>query len=260
MGAEEGGPARLEGDGITHRGWAVRCAQGGIASSGTEAALGAELGITLPGMLFSDGYLECVCEGAELSFRAVDALRGVQGVDPAVKVRAAAAWSERRRREGIAEVEGGSDWTFTTRYGGDLRIGGHLAVAGGGSLGVDYEELRRVDIPILFASEVVLFEDELDDNGTASYKVRIRVMGGFFFILARFFLRVDGVLLRVLDTRWFHRFGSGVLVKESSTREADLATALKDVHPSVLQNPDLAAQRAPLVQSSVENFAVALPQ
>lgn len=122
--------------------------------------------------------------------------------------------------------------------------------------GIDYDALRNTDIPILFASQVILFEDELDDNGIASYKVRIRVMPNFFFILARFFLRVDGVLVRINDTRYFHRFGTNLIVRESVMREGHYATTLRAIHPSVLLDSDMAAQKIPITTSIVENIHI----
>ena len=43
-----------------------------------------------------------------------------------------------------------------------------------------------------------------------------------FFILARFILRVDGVLFRIFDTRIYHSFSSSppLIVRETSGREA----------------------------------------
>lgn len=60
--------------------------------------------------------------------------------------------------------------------------------------------------PILLFGDINLFEDELGDNGASILNVKIRVMQTGFFVLQRFFLRVDGSLLRVWDTRlqWRH--------------------------------------------------------
>jgi type 2A phosphatase activator TIP41 len=50
--------------------------------------------------------------------------------------------------------------------------------------------------------------------------VRIRVMASGFFLLQRFFLRVDDVLFRIRDTRMYHAFGTGEIVREYCEREA----------------------------------------
>ena len=41
--------------------------------------------------------------------------------------------------------------------------------------------------------ELVLFDDELHDNGAAKLSVKVRVMPGCWFVLLRFWLRVDGM-------------------------------------------------------------------
>ena len=71
-----------------------------------------------------------------------------------------------------------SDWTFGTKYGG------HFEVAGGGAVAVrgserelDWGELKRRDLRIVWWKELILFEDELDDNGEAVYSVRIVSFG-----------------------------------------------------------------------------------
>jgi len=96
------------------------------------------------------------------------------------------------------------DWTYTSDYKGTVRDWVKVEPA---DVGIDYEQLKRQD-PILFYSSLTLYEDELADNGCAQvYKcnflardrvytfikmcVRIRVMPTCFFILCRFYLRVD---------------------------------------------------------------------
>lgn len=41
-----------------------------------------------------------------------------------------------------------------------------------------------------------------------------------FFILQRFFLRVDNVLFRIFDTRVYHAFGSNEIIRETKGRQA----------------------------------------
>ena len=87
---------------------------------------------------------------------------------------------------------------------------------------IDYEQLKQQE-RIYFYDDVILYEDELADNGIAVLSVKIvriscvcsqlynkffptqRVMATGFFILLRFFLRVDGVLVRLIDTRIYHQ-------------------------------------------------------
>lgn len=41
-----------------------------------------------------------------------------------------------------------------------------------------------------------------------------------FFILLRYFLRIDNVMLRINDTRIYHEFGKNYLLREFTSREA----------------------------------------
>ena len=44
-------------------------------------------------------------------------------------------------------------------------------------------------------------------------------MPSCFFLLMRFFLRVDGVLSRIHDTRLYHEFDSDYLIREYTEKE-----------------------------------------
>jgi type 2A phosphatase activator TIP41 len=87
---------------------------------------------------------------------------------------------------------------------------------------IELEKLKEHE-KIFFYDDVTLFEDELADNGCAVMNVKVvtllqrlgllgfilacvqRVMASGFFILLRFFLRVDGVLARLHETRIYHQ-------------------------------------------------------
>lgn len=224
----------------------------------------------------------------KLQFNALDALRGVGQADPTIQVKAAAKWrkTKERRDVEISTIEHASDWTFSTSYVGTIQPSSPTIRARDADdennesrtlpisspspsplpspfpsalpqqpfQPIDYAELRDTTLPILFSAQTILFEDELDDNGTASYRIRMRVMPSFVFLLARFFLRVDGVLIRVYDTRYFHRFGSDVLVREIVHREADVARSLQHLHMSVLKDPEAVTPHVPITLSKLENI------
>ncbi|WFD23592.1 Tap42 interacting protein [Malassezia equina] len=59
---------------------------------------------------------------------------------------------------------------------------------------------------ILFYDDIVLYEDELGDNGSSMLTVKVRVMPTSLLVLQRFFLRVDQVVFRLFDTRLFVSF------------------------------------------------------
>jgi len=65
----------------------------------------------------------------------------------------------------------------------------------------------------------MLYEDELADNGISILSVKIRVMPERLLILQRFFMRLDGVLFRLRDTRLFIEFETGEIVKQYQARE-----------------------------------------
>lgn len=50
--------------------------------------------------------------------------------------------------------------------------------------------------------------------------LKVRVMPSCWFVLLRYWLRVDGVIIRLRDTRCFHAFGSSVVIREHSYKEA----------------------------------------
>lgn len=111
------------------------------------------------------------------------------------------------------------DWTYSSPYAGTVQSG-HVAHASEEQ--VDLERLKRRD-PILFFDEVILFEDELADNGGSMLSVKLRVMPSCFFALQRLFIRVDDVMFRVFDTRIYHEFGKPFVVRETQRRESTYA-------------------------------------
>ncbi len=119
--------------------------------------------------------------------------------------------------------EGNSyDWTFTTPYRGTTTVRGEdIGGGGGGEEGVNSSEKNtsdnnirwkpteeRLDMalltrrdPIELFDGISLYESELDDHGVSSLSVKIRVTESCWFLLLRFWLCVDGVLIRSRETR-----------------------------------------------------------
>jgi type 2A phosphatase activator TIP41 len=81
-------------------------------------------------------------------------------------------------------------------------------------------EKLKIPETISFFDEVSLFDDELSDHGVSSLNVKIRVMPTSFFVLQRFFMRVDNVAIRVYDTRVYHEVEKPYLIREYSEKEA----------------------------------------
>lgn len=91
---------------------------------------------------------------------------------------------------------------------------------------IPLELLRRRD-PILFFDEVVLFESELDDNGISLYSVKVRVMEQRMLLLARLYMRLDNVVVRVRDTRVYVDFATEEVIREYTAKEDSFANVKK---------------------------------
>jgi type 2A phosphatase activator TIP41 len=80
------------------------------------------------------------------------------------------------------------------------------------------------DNPIEAYGEVLLYEDECGDKGYSRANVRYRVMRDCFLILLRSYVRIDSVTVRVLDTRYYHEFGSSLVLRDFSWLESSYET------------------------------------
>ncbi|KAF9006653.1 type 2A phosphatase activator TIP41 [Cyathus striatus] len=216
--------------------WNITSSTNPISSAATCDALQATLGFPLPEMTFGSNFLtlEHQPSGWKYFFTTEAALKGVkkgelEEGDGGVKVGYADKWLQSRQVPTKPY-----DWTYTTTYPGhqdresdtsqttsNSEIRWVPADPEDSSHTIPIAELTRPD-PIMFYSEIPLYEDELHDNGSSGVLVRIRVMPTCFFILARFTLRVDNVLFRTHDTRVYHSFASSppLIVCETSGWEA----------------------------------------
>ncbi|XP_078265292.1 TIP41-like protein isoform X2 [Rhinoraja longicauda] len=80
-----------------------------------------------------------------------------------------------------------------------------------------------------------------------------RVMPSSFFVLLRFFLRVDGVLIRTNDTRVYHEADKNYLLSEYSSRESYIS-ALQNVPQYLFTDPNEISQYLPLKQLTCEKL------
>jgi len=124
--------------------------------------------------------------------------------------------SREKKHEGITEVVKPFDWSYSTDYKGTL--GSCATVFEPTTTPIPLELLKRPD-PILFFDEVMLYEDEMADNGITMFSCKIRVMPQRLLLLCRFFMRLDGVLLRIRDTRVYVDFGTGEVIREYVAKE-----------------------------------------
>ena len=124
--------------------------------------------------------------------------------------------SREKKHEGITEVVKPFDWSYSTDYKGTLQRDSPNFEPS--TKPIPLELLKRPD-PILFFDEVMLYEDEMADNGITLYSCKIRVMPQRLLLLCRFFMRLDNVLLRIRDTRIYVEFGTGEVIREYVAKE-----------------------------------------
>ncbi|XP_057677615.1 TIP41-like protein isoform X2 [Corythoichthys intestinalis] len=196
-------------------------------------------------MLFGENILRIQHnDGFGIEFNAIDALKRINNSEDTVQVACARQWQESRvGSEHPQEVVRPYDWTFTTDYRGTL-IGEEMQMKVTETTErINLEKLRTRE-QIMFFDEVLLFEDELHDHGVSMISVKIRVMPTSFFTLLRFFLRVDGVLIRINETRLYHEAGQKYMLREFCTRESGIAE-LKSIPASLFTDPNEIAQHLP---------------
>ena len=184
-------------------------------------------------------------EEMKLAEEGAPILNTVDMMPERIEVKEAALW-KKKDLSGIKDfkqLEIISDWTFSTPYKGTVqglldnitRIKNELGLdlskptdegLGKAKLSIEPTEedipVHRLgkDNPILHYDDVHLFEDELEDSGQAMSHVRFRVMKDCFYFLLRYYLRVDHVVVRILDTRVFHDFETNTILREFQHKEA----------------------------------------
>ena len=153
-----------------------------------------------------------------------------------LEVKDAYIWKKKdmSKVQDFKKIEVISDWTYSTPYKGGvyyladaksrvkketgLELGSNeekssIRMDKESEEAIPFERLGR-DNPILHFGEVYLFEDDLGDQGYSFSSVRFRVMADCLYVLLRYYLRLDQVLVRIMDTRIFHSFGSNTVIRE----------------------------------------------
>ncbi|KAG8223203.1 hypothetical protein J437_LFUL000369 [Ladona fulva] len=213
----------------------------------------------LPDMVFPKNILILKhVNGCELNFNPLDALMLVSNEPMSLEIACAEEWKESRQDSGyLGRMIKPFDWTFTTEYKGTLNGSWNVETT---AERIDMDKLK-VKKAILFYHDLTLFEDELHDNGCAVCSVKIvsdnRVMPNEFFILHRYFLRIDGVLIRICDTRIYHDFETNYLLREFTSRQSSIRD-LK-VPASMLTDPNAVAPHVPLLKSLYEKISFLQP-
>lgn len=121
-----------------------------------------------------------------------------------------------KKHEGITEVVKPFDWSYSTDYKGTVHT--DTSPFEPTNKVIPLELLKRPD-PIIFFDEVMLYEDEMADNGITFYSCKIRIMPARLLLLCRFFMRLDNVLVRMRDTRVYVEFATGEVIREYVAKE-----------------------------------------
>ncbi|XP_058769540.1 TIP41-like protein [Vicia villosa] len=260
--------------GIRIHGWSIESRRNSILNSSSVQEWEKKLVTShLPEMVFGENalILKHSNSGTKIHFNAFDALCGwKQEALPPVEVPAAAKWKFRSKP--FEEIILDYDYTFTTPYCGsgaieiDKDLNGRKISEETGNL--RWEDCKeQIDLvalaskePILFYDEVVLYEDELADNGVSLLTVKVRVMPSSWFLLLQFWLRVDGVLIRLRETRMHCVFGGStnpVVLRESCWRESTFQALSAKGHPfdsAAYSDPNIISQKLPIVKRATQKL------
>ncbi|MCL7041137.1 hypothetical protein MKW94_021937 [Papaver nudicaule] len=261
-------------NGVKIHGWEIESKNRSILSSLTYEQWGEKLQTShLPEMVFGESSLVLwhLESGIKIHFNAFDALVGwKKEALPPVEVPAAAKWKFRSKL--FQEVVFDYDYTFTTPYCGSETVKknteGEGNILNQENCNLEWEDSEeKIDIaalaskePILFYDEAVLYEDELADNGVSLLTVKVRVMPSCWFLLLRFWLRVDGVLMRLRDTRMYCSFEKNAnpfILRESCWREATFQSLSSKGYPSdsaAYSDPNLISHRLPVVMQKTQKL------
>ncbi|KAI4207017.1 MAG: hypothetical protein LQ348_000704 [Seirophora lacunosa] len=252
------------GNVIVHRGFRITTKKLPILKAEPIERMTSTLGIAPPEMIFGDNLasIEHLATGWSIDFTAFHALGRVDKTGSSMlQVAHSKEWQSTREKkhEGITEVVKPFDWSYSTDYKGtEQSIPPYLEPC---DTPIPLELLKRPD-PIIFFDEVMLYEDEMADNGITALSCKVRVMHARLLLLCRFFMRLDGVMLRIRDTRVFVEFETGEVIREYTAREDSyeavrqkLAMKGRDV-PAQLRDPNGLVDLLPIVDKSLERVVL----
>jgi len=250
------------GHSTVHRGFKITTRKLPILKAQPIEEMTEKLGITPPEMIFGDNLtsIEHQASAWIISFNTFDALDRVDKTGGSMlQVAHSKEWQSTRqeKHQNITEVVKPFDWSYTTDYTGTLSSTSHVFKKSQAQ--IPLELLKRPD-PILFFDEVMLYEDEMADNGTTMLSCKVRVMPARLLLLCRFFMRLDSVLFRIRDTRIYIEFSTGQVIREYVAKEEayetvrqKLAASREDVL-SQMRDPTRVAELLPVVNYSLEEL------
>ncbi|KAL2537235.1 TIP41-like family protein [Forsythia ovata] len=254
--------------GLRIRGWEIESRKLPILNSSLLQQWEQKLQTShLPEMIFGESslILKHVNSGIKIHFNAFDALLGwKQESLPPVEVPAAAQWKFRSKPDHQVILD--YDYTFTTPYCGSESIETNTKPGRGACWEDCKDQIDMVALaskePILFYDEVILYEDELADNGVSLLTVKVRVMPSGWFLLLRYWLRVDGVLMRLRDTRMHCVFGEStlpIILRESCWREATFQALSLKGYPTdsaSYNDPSIISKMLPIILHKTQKLSI----
>lgn len=245
--------------------WKVSTRKQPILKAEPIEELSKSIGIPIPEMIFGDNFvaIEHIASGWKLEFNAKDALDRVSKTEEGMlQVAVADAWKkDREHNEDIKQVVKPFDWSYSTDYKGTTHDGGSKGewqATDQNKNPIRTDLLSRPD-PILFFDGVDLYEDELADNGIGLLNIKIRVMPERLLLLSRFFLRLDGVIVRIRDTRVYVEHATNRVIRQYTAKESkyeDLQTKLSSMRENVPEALRDANKIAPLLTTTEDTTEV----
>ena len=235
--------------------WRISASAGPIASELEKTVLPKVAPAPEQTFLANTVRIEHEPSGWVLSFHAEDALKqSVDDKNEPVRVASANKW-QADRADVLQDVRKMDyDWTYTTSYAGRWINKNHpesamTMIKSDKQLNV--ELLTDRAIPLVAYHEAPLFVSELDDTGASELTVRVRVtdrtfecpcffasppvrvielsavplaltcglVAGYWFVLMRFYLRVDDTVVRIRDVRWYWDDSATSVIRETRWHE-----------------------------------------
>eukprot|EP00522_Entomoneis_paludosa_P011459 CAMPEP_0172451764 /NCGR_PEP_ID=MMETSP1065-20121228/9661_1 /TAXON_ID=265537 /ORGANISM="Amphiprora paludosa, Strain CCMP125" /LENGTH=1269 /DNA_ID=CAMNT_0013203735 /DNA_START=147 /DNA_END=3956 /DNA_ORIENTATION=- len=140
------------------------------------------------------------------------------------------------------------DWTYSTPFPGKVEGGEWVELD---ESGMRVELLTDTSVPILFFDEITLFEDDLQNHGQCQFSVKLRVMPSCAYVLARLYVRVDQVTIRVRESRLLVDFFglTPAVYRDVTWRECPWARLASNKLPTTAQEWHFDGKETPAWQS-----------
>lgn len=247
--------------------WKVSTRKQPILKADPIEELSNRIGIPIPEMIFGDNFvkIEHLPSGWTLDFNASDALDRVSKTEEGMlQVAVADAWKKDRDTEGVQQVVKPFDWSYSTDYKGTTHPGaskGEWQPTDQSKHPIRTDLLSRPD-PIWFFDSVDLYEDELADNGIGLLSIKVRVMPERLLLLSRFFLRLDGVVVRMRDTRVYIEHDTKRVIRQYTAKEAsydalqDKLRSMRENVAEVFRDANALAPLLPMLEDRTEVFEI----